>query len=206
MPRPKTTPPLEVAGARGLLVAAGEELAEHGSAGISLRAVARRAGVSHAAPKYHFGDRAGLLTAVAADGFRTLSDQLRGVVGADPQQRLATLGQVYIDFALTHPALFDLMFRPTELHGDDPALRRAAQEALSTLNAAAGDLSPAETTPGGIPALTIISWALVHGLVTLARTGSLSVAAGTNDPAAAADLAHQLAASFSGYAARPTPP
>src|ERR1700758_4951023 len=83
-------------GARAaLLAAARAELAEHGHAGISLRAIARRAGVSHAAPKYYFSDRAALLTAVAAQGFAELADSLRQVPPA-----LSALGHAYIAFAL----------------------------------------------------------------------------------------------------------
>src|ERR1700722_1777730 len=117
MPHPPEPAP-DVRGA--LLAAARAELAEHGHAGISLRAVARRAGVSHAAPKYYFSDRAALLTAVAAQGFAELASALRQVPSA-----LAALGHAYITFALASPALFDLMFRPTELHPADPDLRHA---------------------------------------------------------------------------------
>jgi AcrR family transcriptional regulator len=82
-----------------LLAAAGAELAEHGHAGISLRAVGRRAGVSHAAPKY-FSDRAALLTSAAAQGFAQLAGCLRQV-----PLTLAALGHASITFAMTCPAL-----------------------------------------------------------------------------------------------------
>ncbi len=189
-------------GRQALLAAAQAELAEHGSAGISLRAVARRAGMSHAAPKHHFGDRAGLLSAVAADGFAALSTELHRVGDVAPERRLAALGRAYIDFGVTHPALFDLMFRPSELRADDPALRQAQRAALDTLSTAVADSSSAvaaETTPGGTPVLTVLSWALAHGLVVLARDGALAVAAGADDPAAAARLAHRLTEQFSSF-------
>ena len=70
--------------ATALLREARHELAEHGAGGVSLRAVARRAGVSHAAPKHHFGDRAGLLTAVAVDGFERLTEALLRADTATP--------------------------------------------------------------------------------------------------------------------------
>lgn len=161
-----------------LLTAARAELDEHGHAGISLRAVARRAGVSHAAPKHYFADRAALLTAIAVEGFAEMAAALDGV--AEPT--LAALGRVYIDFGLGHPALFDLMFRPSELHADDPELRAAEAKALSRLRTVTDDQS-----------LTLISWALVHGLVILARDGALGAITASDDAAA---LARGLATNF----------
>jgi AcrR family transcriptional regulator len=188
-----------------LLGAAQAELVEHGHAGISLRAVARRAGCSHAAPKHHFRDRAGLLTAVAADGFRTLTAELRTVTEATPAGRLAALGRAYIDFGLANRALFDLMFRPVELHPDDPVLRQAQGEAIGILAAAAGDLEPPGVENLDARSWTLLSWALVHGLVVLTRDGALRDEAHPDDADAAAALARSLAAAFSSYAAR-TPP
>jgi AcrR family transcriptional regulator len=155
-----------------LLAAARAELAEHGHAGISLRAVARRAGVSHAAPKYYFSDRAALLTAVAAQGFAELAGSLRQV-----PPTLAAMGHAYITFALANPALFDLMFRPTELHPADPDLRHAEQDAIGVLDAAVtaagAPREDSHTAPGE---LTMISWALAHGLAVLTRDGALQSA------------------------------
>ncbi|MBL7256364.1 TetR/AcrR family transcriptional regulator [Paractinoplanes lichenicola] len=164
-----------------LLAAARAELEEHGHAGISLRAVARRAGVSHAAPKHHFDDRAALLTAIAADGFAELAAAMDRL----PEPTLAALGRAYIDFGLTHPALFDLMFRPSELHADDPELLAASNNSISRLRAAADDQS-----------LTLISWALVHGLVILARDGALGRIADIAEPAGVAELARGLADAY----------
>jgi AcrR family transcriptional regulator len=165
-----------------LLTAAREELVEHGWAGISLRAVARRAGVSHAAPKHHFGDRRGLLTAIAAEGFDALTASLEEVIADDstPQSRLAALGRAYVDFGLHNPAMFDLMFRPTELHTDDPTLAEARRRSIGVLNTAVTRLSPSEPTPSGTPELALIAWALAHGLVVLARDGALQSAAGAD--------------------------
>src|SRR5215471_19282528 len=91
-----------------LLAAAREELAEVGTQGISLRAIARRAGVSHALPKHHFRDRAGLLTAVATEGFRALREALAAARGRTPSARLVALGRAYVSVALAQPATFDL--------------------------------------------------------------------------------------------------
>lgn len=164
-------------GARARLLAATHaELVEHGRAAVSLRAVARRAGVSHAAPQYHFGDRAGLLTAAAADGFRALRDALRQASEGSHPVSVDRLGQAYVAFGCAHPALFDLMFRPGELRGDDPELRTAKREALEALRRAIQAQDP--TAPAEVVAeRTLASWGFVHGLVVLALAGALTDAA-----------------------------
>ncbi|MET0734241.1 MAG: TetR/AcrR family transcriptional regulator [Microbacterium sp.] len=182
-----------------LLRAAREELAERGDASVSLRAVARRAGVSHAAPAHFFGDRAGMLTAVATEGFRMLSTSLGDAARAAEggSARLTALGRAYVDFGLEHPALIDLMFRRSELTPSDPGLMDAQQEALADLRRVLAQIT-GEDSEGW----ALISWALVHGLVTLAREGVLAPVAG-RPPADAADLARELAALYtSGVAGR----
>lgn len=186
-------------GAReALLAAARAELLEHGRAGISLRAVARRAGVSHALPKYHFRDRAGMLTAIATEGFEALGAALSRVAEQDPQRRLAALGAAYIDFGLANPALFDLMFQPGQLHAADPELIAAQRNAIGVLIAAVTRISPVEVSSSGAPTPALISWALVHGLVVLARDGALQSVAGTAD-GNVGGLTHELARRFSEY-------
>jgi AcrR family transcriptional regulator len=180
-------------GRAALLAAARAELAGHGHAGISLRAVARRAGVSHAAPKYHFSDRAALLTAVAAQGFAELARHLRQVPPA-----LAAMGHAYITFALANPALFDLMFRPSELHPADPELRHAQQDAIGVLDAAvAAAAAPREDARTGPGELTMISWALAHGLAVLTRDGALQ-SASPGGQRGSAELACHLVDVFTG--------
>ncbi|MBO0881246.1 MAG: TetR/AcrR family transcriptional regulator [Mycobacterium sp.] len=181
-----------------LLDAARAELVEHGRAAISLRAVARRAGLSHAAPKYHFGDRAGLLTAIATEGFHALARQLSKVHESDAQQQLAVLGCAYIDFGLSHPALFELMFAPSELHAADPELIAAQEQAIGTLTTTVSRLGDTDPTPSGSPKLALISWALVHGLVVLTRDGALHAAA-TPPADNGAELAHALTDLFTQY-------
>lgn len=179
-----------------LLAAAREELVEHGGASISLRAVARRAGVSHAAPKYHFRDRAGLLTAVATEGFQLFAAALSSVTESQPQQRLAALGRTYIDFGLDHPALFELMFRPTDLHTDDAALQQAQRAAIGALSDAVTSITAdPEPTPSGVPTLALLAWGLAHGLVVLARDGALQAAAGLSSDDSVA-LPHHLIEQF----------
>jgi AcrR family transcriptional regulator len=179
-----------------LLAAARAELVEHGRAAISLRAVARRAGLSHASPKYHFGDRSGLLTAIAAEGFDALGRHLSEVHESNARRQLAALGRAYIDFGLANPALFELMFAPSELHTDDPELVAAQQRAIGSLTAAVSELIGLDaTTPDNPPDLALISWALVHGLVVLARDGALQSAAEPRSTDAA-ELARGLADLF----------
>lgn len=189
-----------------LLAAARAELADRGYAELRLRAVARRAGVSHAAPAYCFGDRAGLLLALAAEGFRSLADALREAREAAPSQPLAALGRAYIEFGLAHPALFDLMFRPGELRTDDPDLQKAQADALGELTGALGRFPDAarsaHSVPGHEHAVSLLSWALVHGLVVLTRDGALQAAAQAEGAAgvagaSGADIARSLAETFS---------
>jgi AcrR family transcriptional regulator len=169
-----------------LLAAARAELAERGHAGISLRAVARRVGVSHAAPKYHFSDRAALLTAVAAEGFAELAASLRQAPATLP-----AMGRAYIRFALDSPALFDLMFRPSELHPGDPGLLRAQQDAIGALDVAAAEAEGGEEPPPAPSELAMISWALAHGLAVLTRDGALN-SASPGGHSAGAELACHL--------------
>jgi AcrR family transcriptional regulator len=151
-------------GARdALLRAAVDELTEKGHASVSLRAVARRAGVSHAAPAHFFGDRAGMLTAVATDGFHRLAVALANA-GPEGEDEFAAQGLAYLDFGLAHPALMDLMFRKTELVPDDADLVQAQREALNPLN-----LAVASVIGDDAEEWSIVSWAVVHGLVALVR-------------------------------------
>lgn len=181
-----------------LLRAAFDELAEKGHASVSLRAVARRAGVSHAAPAHFFGDRAGMLTAVATDGFTTLGRVLSAAVattgGSDPTatSRLEALGRAYVDFGLEQPALFDLMFRRSELVPDDPALVTAQRAAIGHLREAVAD-----ATPSSSEEWSLLSWAVVHGLVSLVREGVLARFVEC-EPDEAPDVARGLVALFAG--------
>jgi AcrR family transcriptional regulator len=103
---------------RVVLDAALVEIAERGPMQLSLRELARRAGVSHAAPAYHFGDKTGLPTAVAAEGFERLGDALSE--GRDAGGFLE-IGLAYIRFAVSNPAHFEVMFRPELYRADDPS-------------------------------------------------------------------------------------
>jgi AcrR family transcriptional regulator len=153
-----------------LLVAAEAELADAGIEAFSLRRVARRAGVSHAAPAHHFGDVQGLLTALAAEGFRRLvAAQAAREAGAAPDARsqLVATGLGYVDFALANPPLFRLIFGSSRPDHDEPALAAAGGAAYRQLTArvaAAGGQDIADVAA---------AWAMAHGLADLIIAGRL---------------------------------
>jgi AcrR family transcriptional regulator len=152
---------------------------EEGPSGLRLREVARRAGVSHAAPAHHFVDRAGLLTALAAEGYRLLGATLAEAM--DRTGSFLEVGVAYVGFATTHRAHFEVMFRPELHHPDDPDLVAAKAGAAAMLYPPAGATSGAE----GRHALdaAVAAWSLVHGLATLWVHGALPASVG-DDPEA----------------------
>jgi AcrR family transcriptional regulator len=155
---------------RTLLAAAVEAIGEHGPAAISLRDLARRADVSHAAPAHHFGDKAGLLTAVAVEGFTLLAGALRET--GERTGSFLEIGAAYVGFAVEHPAHFAVMFRPDLYHTDDPAVRDARAAAGASLRGGLALLRD----PGraGDPAVAALAaWSMMHGLATLWLSGSL---------------------------------
>jgi AcrR family transcriptional regulator len=144
---------------------------EVGPGAISLRELARRAGVSHAAPAHHFGDKRGLLTAFAADGHRLLAQALSEAstsTGGD----FAAVGLAYIEFAVEHRAHFEVMFQPELLRTDDPELLEAAHHSSSYLRAGAAT-EPTTAATGDLEAVMIGAWSLVHGFATLWLTGNI---------------------------------
>ena len=110
-------------------------MAERGADGISLRELAREAGVSHAAPAHHFTDRRGLFTALAAQGWRLLADAL---AGARPDFIDAALA--YVRFALDHPGHYAVMFDRSLVNPDDPELIAAENAAGTELAHGVGTL------------------------------------------------------------------
>ncbi|MGW4724286.1 TetR/AcrR family transcriptional regulator [Streptomyces sp. S1] len=151
------------------LRAARELLEEDGSAGLSLRAVARRAGVSATAPYRHYADRDALVSAVAAEGYRELAEHLAGAhPSPSTPDELAAVAVAYVRFALEHPALFRAMF--AEPCDPTSAERVAATAAISEY--VRGIVRA--TFPGvDAEALSTTVWALVHGLAFLHLDGKL---------------------------------
>ena len=166
--------PYHHGGLRDALVAAAQEILEaDGLAALSLRAVARRAGVSPAAPYHHFPDKQALLDAVAERGFDALTaamtTRMDKVAGA--AARLDASGLGYVAFAVANPALCGLMFSPV---GQNPsagtALDRARQRAYAVLQDAAAACSPDRKASA---AECVRLWALVHGIAKLMLEGCI---------------------------------
>jgi AcrR family transcriptional regulator len=163
---------------RELLDTALVAIAEAGPAAFSLRDLARRAGVSHAAPAHHFGDKAGLLTAIAAEGYERLGRALRDAARAGG---FLDVGLAYIEFALGNPAHFAVMFRPDLYRADDPDLQRARAATTALLYGPAGTAYPdRDATRVGLA-----GWAFAHGFAELWLTGNLQHRLG-EDPLRAA--------------------
>jgi AcrR family transcriptional regulator len=152
------------------LRAAIDLLEENGSAGLSLRAVARRAGVSPTAPYRHYADRDALVSAVAAEGYRELAITLAAAhPSPSTPDDLAAVAAAYVRFALDRPALFRAMFaEPCDPRSEDRVAATAAiTEYVTTLVRHA---FPAADDPA---ALSTAVWALVHGLAFLHLDGKL---------------------------------
>ncbi|MEV6108701.1 TetR/AcrR family transcriptional regulator [Streptomyces sp. NPDC051940] len=145
--------------------AALDVIAESGVGALSMRDLARRAGVSHAAPAHHFKDRAGLLTAIAAEGHDLLTAEL-----AAEGEGLAGMGAAYVRFAELHPAHFQVMFRPDLVRADDPELAAARGRSAARLREGVSSL------PGGADAelAGVAAWSMAHGFASLARSGALA--------------------------------
>lgn len=149
---------------------------QRGAEDVTLRAVARAAGVSHMAPYNHFDDRGALIAAAAAAGFRRMRQEMETRMAAfaagDPR-RLQAVGVAYVVFAAANPQLFRLMFGPelADTTGH-PELRETAHAVYGTLLGALGIAAP---PPAGAapPPAAVAPWALVHGLAMLLVTGQL---------------------------------
>ena len=172
-----------------LLDAALEAIGEVGPTALSMRDVARRAGVSHAASAHHFGEKAGLLTALAAQGYDLLADELAAAWAATG--RFLEVGVAYVRFAVAHPAHFAVMFRPELLHVDDPALRAAKARSNAALYGGVEKLPRAQAGTDPLVA-GVAAWSIVHGFASLWLDGALPPALGADPELAARAVAAQL--------------
>ena len=146
------------------------ELEEKGLARLSLRSIAARVGVSHTAPKNHFDGLRGLLTAVAAEGFRRHTTAMRAGVEDEPPgtSRLTAACNGYVRFALDNPELFKLMFSGTLCDIEDPDLKDAAWGSYMVLRGVAHGLDWDKAREPGAPWRTEwMLWSMVHGYATL---------------------------------------
>lgn len=174
---------------RALIDEALRAIAAEGPSALSLRELARRLGVSHAAPAHHFTDKAGLLTAVAAEGFGLLAAEL-----GETYERTGSfleVGVAYVRFATRHRPHFEVMFRPDLYRRNDPELVEANARARAMLYGPVGELT-GEQDPDEVLGAGVAAWALVHGLATLHLNGNLPERLGDDPEAIARAVASQL--------------
>ncbi|MET7488956.1 TetR/AcrR family transcriptional regulator [Streptomyces sp. NPDC005538] len=169
------------AGLRDRLVDVGVELvAGEGAQALTLREIARRAGVSHGAPRRYFPTHLELLSAIARRGFAELGERAAGVVGdgtASPREQVAALGRVYLEFALGNPGMYELMFRHDLLESGHLGLRETSLPLFGVLVDLVGRVRP------GVDARPVAGalWANLHGIAQLWSWGSLQLATGADD-------------------------
>jgi AcrR family transcriptional regulator len=173
-----------------------------GIGAVSLRQVARAAGVSSRAPYHHFLDRAALLTALSDEGFRLLAVALTEAraAAATPTDALNALLNTYMEFARANPAYFRLMFRPelTQSHKSEGG-SEAGEAAFAVLADTVDEcLATKVVRAADKDVLAITMWSLVHGYASLWLDGQLDRR--TKDPAT---LAHQVASLVTSLATVP---
>src|SRR5213080_4204107 len=166
-----------------LLEAAERVLERDGLAGLTLRAVAREAGVSHAAPTHHFGDLSGLLSELAAIGFRRLNEAMAaaGTTDIHPLMKAMARAKAYVAYAQACPGMYGLMFRTERLDMTRPSLHEAATASFEGLANVIGAGRNEKLTGEALEALSLDqaaaiarAWSLVHGFTTLLLDGRLT--------------------------------
>ncbi|MFE2422556.1 TetR/AcrR family transcriptional regulator [Streptomyces hokutonensis] len=171
----------EAAGLRDRLVDVGVELvASEGAQALTLREIARRAGVSHGAPRRYFPTHLELLSAIARRGFADLGERASAVIGdgsASPRAQVTTLSRTYLEFALDNPGMYELMFRHDLLESGHLGLRDTSLPLFGVLVELVGRARPEVDARRVAGAL----WANLHGLAQLWRWGSLQLATGADD-------------------------
>ena len=166
---------------RTRLVDVGVDLVSREGAGaLTLREIARRAGVSHGAPRRHFPTHLELLSAIARRGFTELGGRVATALGdgtAGPRAQLSELARVYLEFALDNPGMYELMFRHDLLESGHLRLRDTSLPLFGTLVDLVGRARPGADARAVAGAL----WANLHGVAQLWRWGSLQLATGAED-------------------------
>lgn len=163
---------------RGALLRAALELLDaEGTEAVTIRALARRAGVSHAAPANHFASRRELLTALATDQFRELGAAVTAALRAapaSPVERVRIFADTLIDFGLAAPSRYGLLWRRDLLDIDDPELKQAMDviydRLITELSAAAG------SRPHDAHTHAVGLWSLVHGYLCMRIDGTFEPA------------------------------
>ena len=159
-----------------LLDAAAEAIEEEGLAALSLRALARKVGVSHGAPARHFPDKTALLTALATEALDRFQAAMReaGEQGDSALERFRAIGRCYVRFAIENPAYFHIVGRPEFYSAADEAFARGYQEFFETMSEAAAAAQRESGVQELDPQVFLIStWAMAHGLATLWLDGTL---------------------------------
>jgi AcrR family transcriptional regulator len=156
-----------------LVACAMDILRQQGPEALTLRAVARAAGVSMAAPYRHFADRRELVAAVAEEGFRRLQQAMLVAMQGGGRDGLRGVAQAYVAFGHENPAEYHVMFGPeTANTGDLPGLRETSRSVLGFVAHGMGMLQQAGLIGPGDPALmAVVTWAQLHGLVMLSLDG-----------------------------------
>lgn len=168
-----------------LIEVALQQISREGVRALSLRDVARRAGVSHTASYRHFSSKESLLAAIAEQGFRRLGEALRAAIephADDPVAALKASGLAYVEFGVSSPEHLEVMFSSQLTHEDYPAVAEASKEAYAQLTSVvhegfrSGGLRGADER-----SISLAAWSMVHGLTQLISSGQLE---SRNPPAA----------------------
>lgn len=154
-----------------VLERAARVIAEQGPQELSLRALAADLGVSHTAPRHHFGSREGVLRALATEGFVELERRLRA--NRESGEGFLEAGVEYVRFAMEYPAHFQVMFARGLVGPDDTELEAARGAALAELEAGVASLTDEGRDVSDVPAALLAGWAMVHGIASLALSGAL---------------------------------
>ena len=165
---------------KNALIKAGTEiLASEGLGGLSLRKVAKQAGVSHAAPYSHFKDKQALIAAISTEGFKQLHSQIESVKEAhqtDPETLLIETAWAYVQFALNAPDRFKLMFSSAlEKEKEYPDFVEISQKNFRQVVEIVEICQGAEILEGGDSDFIALSlWGTVHGFISLLLEGQIS--------------------------------
>lgn len=153
---------------RAALIDAGLELLQAGGLeNLSMRKLAIKAGVSHAAPAHHFPNKAALHSALMTAGYKMFTASMRSEVDLainDPRERILAAGRGYLTFAQENKGLFNLMFGGTPRDQDDRELNHASEEAYEVLREICAPIVKGE---GGSEANELMIWSLINGLARL---------------------------------------
>ncbi|MET4232997.1 TetR/AcrR family transcriptional regulator [Bradyrhizobium sp. 482_C4_N1_1] len=176
----KTETPYHHGALREALLQAAERVLERdGLSGLTLRAVAREAGVSHAAPTHHFGDLTGLLSELAAVGFRQFNAAMASSCDAatTPLERALARPKAYVAYAQAHPGMYGIMFRTERLDYSRPSLHEAAEASFAGLANAIGMMRQEQISGDALTlnqgAAIARAWSMVHGFTMLLLDGRL---------------------------------